>query len=513
MPLILEVILILAVATVTGGLSLRWLRGSHSFAHGGIEGDKNAISLLFDQGVLHHATSAAVSRLMLHPGQHEWCDMRDAVIDRFPTFPDSAGLGSTGSVTLSSDAPDDMSRAYIRWKDDLCWVTFVKDDTAGLRHDLMPDAELSALRMASDTAPYPIWQTDATGRITWTNAAYETLRLLSGRSHDPDGTHLFPDVAAAPSNRVVLETDPNAQPDWYEITSVHIGDMTIFHAPCVTKEVEAEEAQRNFVQTLAKTFAQLSIGLAIFDRNGQLVLFNPALVDLTGLSAQFLSGRPTVMSFFDALRENRRMPEPKSYKTWRHEIAEVIAAAADGRYQETWSLESGQTYNVQGRPHPDGATAFLIEDISAEVTLTRNFRAELELSQSLLETLDDGLAVFSRSGVLTFCNQRFRDIWHLNPERSFADVTLTDSLNAWRQKSTSDTAWDDLENTIMVTGDRESWQGEIVLTSGDVLGCQAAPIASTPGADRGGTQTSRAGLTLCTCSGGVVQTSCAHAIA
>ena len=60
----------------------------------------------------------------------------------------------------------------------------------------------------------------------------------------------------------------------------------------------------------------------------------------------------------------------------------MIAAATDGRYQETWSLENGQTYSIRGRPHPDGATAFLIEDITAEVTLTRNFRAELEQSQN-----------------------------------------------------------------------------------------------------------------------------------
>ena len=130
-----------------------------------------------------------------------------------------------------------------------------------------------------------------------------------------------------------------------------------------------------------------------------------------------------MLSFFDQLRENRRMPEPKNYLNWRQEIADVIAAATDGRYQETWSLETGQTYSVKGRPHPDGATAFLIEDISAEVTLTRNFRAELELGQSLLDTLDDGLAVFSASGILTFSNAAYRNLWQQKPEAAFADVT------------------------------------------------------------------------------------------
>lgn len=73
-----------------------------------------------------------------------------------------------------------------------------------------------------------------------------------------------------------------------------MGDITIYHAVDVNAVVKSEIAQRNFVQTLAKTFAQLSIGLAIFDRNGQLALFNPALIDLTELPAEFLSGRPTL---------------------------------------------------------------------------------------------------------------------------------------------------------------------------------------------------------------------------
>ena len=115
-----------------------------------------------------------------------------------------------------------------------------------------------------------------------------------------------------------------------------------------------------------------------------------------------------MVSFFDQLRESRRMPEPKNYKNWRQEIAEVIAAATDGRYQETWSLENGKTYSIRGRPHPDGATAFLIEDITAEVTLTRNFRAELEQSQSLLDKLEDGFAVFSASGVFDYA--RYADL-------------------------------------------------------------------------------------------------------
>ena len=77
--------------------------------------------------------------------------------------------------------------------------------------------------------------------------------------------------------------------------------------------VRAELAQRKFMQTLSQTFAQLSIGLAIFDRKRQLATFNPALLDITDLNFEFLSGHPTLDALLDRLRNMRMLPEPKDY--------------------------------------------------------------------------------------------------------------------------------------------------------------------------------------------------------
>ena len=166
--------------------------------------------------------------------------------------------------------------------------------------------------------------------------------------------------------------------------------------------IAAETAQRKFVQTLAKTFAQLSTGLAIFDRNRRLVLFNPALIDLTSLPPHFLSAQPNLQSFFDRLRDNRIMPEPKDYSSWRRQIADLVVKSSDGRYQETWRLPNGLTYRIVGRPHPDGAIAILIEDISVEVSLTQRFKGQLELRNIAMEAMEDALVCFNPMG--QFCS-------------------------------------------------------------------------------------------------------------
>jgi hypothetical protein len=73
---------------------------------------------------------------------------------------------------------------------------------------------------------------------------------------------------------------------------------------------------------------------------------------LLGLSPEYLSARPTLLSFFDNLRDHQIMPEPKNYRSWRESMAELVNAASEGSYLETWSLPSGLTYRVSGRPHP-----------------------------------------------------------------------------------------------------------------------------------------------------------------
>tara|TARA_R110002072_G_scaffold19365_12_gene71832 strand:- start:3249 stop:4748 length:1500 start_codon:yes stop_codon:yes gene_type:complete len=437
------------------------------------------ISFLFDDGVLHHGTGPALAQLALQPGTHVWDDMRDTLVSRFPDIPDRAGTGQHGSLTIYAADQQSRDQLEIAWRGPLCWVTLAESAAQDQKPISQSDnGELINLRRASASLPNPVWQEDASGKVFWHNQAYAALfRMAYGTSVEQD-KRLFSEGDQDAPKRVSLRTQSNERPDWYELSVISVDGVTVFHATCINAVVAAEQAQRNFVQTLAKTFAHLSIGLAIFDRNGQLALFNPALVDLTGLPAHFLSARPTMLSFFDQLRENRRMPEPKNYLNWRQEIADVIAAATDGRYQETWSLETGQTYSVKGRPHPDGATAFLIEDISAEVTLTRNFRAELELGQSLLDTLDDGLAVFSASGILTFSNAAYRNLWQQKPEAAFADVTILDCMSVWQDKSENNPLWQKVEEFIGAYGDRGEWDMPMILNDGNLVTCQLVPISS-----------------------------------
>ena len=441
------------------------------------------MSFLFRDCDLQHATPAGAALLSTNTAETDWHALRATLAHRFPDLPDEDALREIGTLVIPAKSATDTGLVRLCREDEMVHVE-VSDSEPGDVSSIHTIRALQSrneiLELAAEAAPYPMWMLDGNGAVTWHNPRYGTL-LEDRKTHDPTQP-LFDipslDHTGSGSARSSIPPAGDGRDTWYDVTITKRKDRSICHAVDINAVIQAEIAQRNFVQTLAKTFAQLSIGLAIFDRNGQLALFNPALVDLTSLPVEFLSGRPQLLSFFDRLRDNRVMPEPKNYMSWRHEISDVIAAATQSSYQETWSLDTGHTYRVSGRPHPDGAVAFLIEDITAEISLTRNFRAELELGQSMMDAFDEALVVFSSTGVLTFCNAAYRDMWKMDPDTTFADITIFDSQRAWQERSTPDPAWSDIRDYVMRIGERSQWETEVEHIDGRKLQVQLFPVVA-----------------------------------
>jgi PAS domain-containing protein len=479
---IILVICISGLTAVAGLLFVAWLPARSSRMAAEPLAD---ISLLFRGADLEHASSTARFILSQHTGETDWISLYRSFHARFPALPFDPVSNQGSSLFLAAQDAQDTAVLKIEQVDDCTHVHVIDPDALGLHehHRLKSlEAELKTLRLASSTAPNPTWQTDENGAVFWCNDAYTSLYQDTYKS-TPDPTRPLLQLPENQSDdkgpsRASLKAGDDNTPLWFDVSAMPIDGGTMFHAININPVIRSEIAQRNFVQTLAKTFAHLSTGLAIFDRNSQLALFNPALVNLTALPAEFLSARPDLSSFFDRLRDNRVMPEPKNYRSWRQEISHVISAATGGRYQETWTLDSGQTYRVSGRPHPDGAIAFLIEDISAEMLLTRNYRAELELSQSLMDTFDDALVVFSSAGLLQFCNASYRDMWKLDPENSFAEVTIVDSIKDWQQQCLPNPAWGEIRDFVMTFEERASWDASVQHLDHKTLHCHIDPIAS-----------------------------------
>ena len=347
--------------------------------------------------------------------------------------------------------------------------------------------ELQTLRANTGLSPFPLWRTNAAGQVTWLNNAY----LEAGqRRHGHEAMRRWPipqlfDELSDPSalkpgttRRFSLIGAENGKVSWFDCSVIEIEGDRLFTAMNVDDIVHAEGRLREVTQTLTKTFANLTIGLAVFGRQRNLTLFNPALTELTGLPIDFLASRPGLAVFLDRLREERMMPEPKDYKSWRDQLAQLEAASVDGTFEETWTLPSGQTWRVTGRPHPDGAIAILFEDISIEMSLTRRFHQQLDQSQEVFDSIDDAVVVFGIDGQVSQSNAAYERLWFHGDRSSGETGTVRDATAQWHKLTSPTPIWGDFRDFASETRDRLEWSAEARLLDGRRITCRFSPLSN-----------------------------------
>lgn len=468
-------------------------RGQNSRRGGAFLAPEEGISFLFDGTAMVDATPEARA-LLAGPSLRgpPWDRLRAVLAPRFPALDGAlARLPADGQVTLTSHAAEGGHRQVLRVElvGGLTRVRLASPETGaetGLATSFdsycaLVD-ELAGLREVMAEAPHPIWREDATGTI-WANAAY--LRL-AGEVLDEGEELAWPlprlfqprtSGTAGGPHRQGLASRSKAAMRWFDVVQHGEGDERLCFALPADAAHRAEAGLRDFMQTLVLTFAHLPVGLAIFDGQKELHLFNPAFMDLTGLPVDFLTGRPRLATVLDALRDRSMIPEPKDYRGWRKRLAEMERTGAGAVHDETWSLPGGQTYRVSARPHGDGGLAVMIEDISTEMTRTRRYRADLELGQAVIDAMAEGIAVFSSAGHLVMSNEAYGALWGQDLSQRLVDAGILSLARHWKDLSPPSPIWQQIEEFVAATGERMAWTAELRLLDGRLLACRVAPLA------------------------------------
>ena len=445
---------------------------------------------LFQDRALVDATPDAMA-LIAHQSPHltEYDAMLAALAESFPDLASTLQGMETGSLRLVSrdhaalmldleKSPQSVRLSLI------CDHPRSEDDPLHFLQQDLHRAELERLRDIADHTTQMVWETDTAGKVIWANPGYIAFAQspASGASPKDQGATALQRLSDAlcqqesRQKRTAIKSLSGTEDHWFDVTSIQRAGGTLHFAADANAVMRADEARRDFVKTLGKTFAQLSTGLAIFDNERRLAMFNPALLDLTGLPVDFLSGRPPIDTVLDHLREQRMIPEPRDYVSWRDQFAAVENAAKAGTYSANWDLPDGQTLRVSGKPHPDGAFAFLFEDITAEVSLARRFRSDIETGQAVLDALPDAIAVFSRPGTLMISNKAYARLWGTKADPMLDHRELEGEMAIWQAQAQPSAIWDNMMAEIARSDTRSPWRDDVMLTDGRNLRCHTMPI-------------------------------------
>lgn len=456
-PLAQFFILMACAITLSFGIVVFWYhRRTRSIAH---QVAVEAVCI-FRNGALLEANPEGL-RLLSRATNSEtnWSTLRSILKDRFPDFPEHQGTGDCEEVIfLKASDSRDKAFATIDQTHDTARVTIStphKDKADKLPFDQ------SILKRA----PYPIWMCDGNGKPIWRNDAYAAVAAQLGYPKTEQITELFDIRTPLEPNetqRLGIPQPERKLTHWFDVTAMPLETGRAYFAIDANTVVNAETAQRGVVQTVSRTFAQLPTGIAVFDRKHRLIVFNPALSTLTALTGSFLSSQPSLLSFFDGLREARVAPEPNGSRGWYDYVSDLIKSIEQGRFQETWELPTRKSLKVTGIPQRSGALALLFDDVTAELALTRRFRSDLDVAHGALDALEDPIALFAHNGTHLLCNHAYRKFWKCDPDTSFADYSMQDATALWEAYVSHTPTWIDLKNAAISDTRRESWSGEII---------------------------------------------------
>ncbi len=342
-----------------------------------------------------------------------------------------------------------------------------------------------AISIVAD-APFPAWQRDAHGKVSWANHQLQDLVNELGASSRPD-------QIALPSSFILDAEDGNyelerrvsisvgrgskAEKRWYKICErVTDGGDVVGYAIDASDVVNVESTLSRFVATLTESFAQLSTGLAIFDADRRVTMFNPAIAELMKLDPTWLASKPGFRDFLSKLREAQMVPEQKTSKDWKNFIKNTEKGAVNGTLSEKWVLPSGQTFKITGRPHPHGAIALMIEDITTRISLERKYRSEIEQSRATLDHLSEAICVFDTAGVLVFSNSAADEHWGFKLSESHQRSNIISISSQWSDLCEPDPVWGDLREFVTSLEQRASWTANVRMLDGRLTQAVFAPL-------------------------------------
>ncbi len=345
--------------------------------------------------------------------------------------------------------------------------------------------ELAALKAMLDAIPCPAWTRESGGRLAWVNTAYaRAVEAADARDAVARGIELLETSAreAASATRTageVVRLRSAAVVAGYrrslEIVEVPSEEIATGLAMDVSElEAVRVDLQQQMVAH-ARTLDQLSTAVAIFDRRKQLVFHNAAYRQLWSLDLAFLDGRPSESEILDRLRAKRMLPEQADFRAWKE--AHLAGYQSPDTTEEVWYLPDGRTLRAVVNPNPQSGVTYLFDDVTEHFHLESQFNAQTRVQGETLDTLKEGVAVFSTDGRLKLCNAAFARLWRLDPAELAGRPHIDSVARLCADLCPDEEAWAVLRTAVVGLHDRRTGiERRLTCRNGAIVDCSVAPL-------------------------------------
>lgn len=169
-------------------------------------------------------------------------------------------------------------------------------------------------------------------------------------------------------------------------------------------------------------------GVCVYDADNRIVLVNRRYIELFGMSADIVR---IGISYRDVLAHSvalGNIPASEFDALYAQRIG-LIAAGEPFLTRQT--LASGLVITLELKPLPGGGWMTICDDVSRLARLEAELRVQTERSQHALANMSHGLIMYDADSRIVVCNDRFLNLYNLDPEIVKPGVTHGTTIDHW----------------------------------------------------------------------------------
>jgi diguanylate cyclase (GGDEF)-like protein len=195
----------------------------------------------------------------------------------------------------------------------------------------------------------------------------------------------------------------------------------------VTERQRREYDLRVQFERFDQAVNHMSHGLCVVDADHRIALFNQKFLDMYELSPDFLKVGVWMRDVIQ-YGATRGFFEADPERVWQHRLDRM---AAREPFQQRQQLKNGRSYVLHYHPMAEGGWVTLCEDVTERKRMEETLRLQFERFDQALSHMSHGLCMFGPDERLIVCNQRYLDIYGLDPAVVKPGVTHRELLAHW----------------------------------------------------------------------------------
>jgi len=350
--------------------------------------------------------------------------------------------------------------------------------------------DFAALVGLIEAAPMPMWFRGSDLSLQLVNQAYVDAVGASSAGEvvqsqiellEPEDGRTPAEIARDTLQRQTKFERPVAATMHGARRTLRVSDLPLGHEGVAGYAIDIEEQQqvarefRSFREAQRALLDQLSVGVAQFDAEEQLVFANRPFRRLFSLTEEAIEARTPFDRFMAEARERGRTPEVRDFPEWRRERQAWFGMREAG--EEAWPLPGGTHLRIVAQPLPDGGLVLIAEDRTESLALSAVRDTLLRTRTATLDSLFEALAIFAPDGSVQLWNRSFAGTWGLTPELLDAHPSADELLSAIGRNLVHPAEADLIGAAVRAaTLDRREKGGQVDLADGRTLRFAGIPL-------------------------------------